>query len=128
MSYTTRPNTVVIQESRNTAKYDRVRLNSNCKPIVNDRIRRRIRPLTRVVCDRIRKNTAKYLVQVLRSYISVSFTKMYDNIRRKIRSFTVLEYRVRIRSSFRSVLLRKQQYTFIYDTEKYDRNTEPCIT
>jgi hypothetical protein len=42
-------------------------------------------------------------VIVLRSYISVSYTEIYGDIRRKKRSFTVLVHGDRIQSPFSSV-------------------------
>jgi hypothetical protein len=65
---------------------------------------------------RKRPYTAKYddlHVIVLRSYISVSYTEAYVDIRRKKRSFTVLVHGGGIQSPFSSV---------------YDRNTITCIT
>jgi len=85
--------------------------------LVNDRIRcvfRCIRPYFSVLPG-----------SVLRSYISVSYTKKYDHIRRIteqnadcIRS----PYTRTVKDRF---FLRISSYFSVYDTEIYDRNTEP---
>jgi hypothetical protein len=62
---------------------------------------------------------------VLRSYITVSYTEKYGDLRRKKRSFTAFVHRSRIRSPFCSVYNRIAPYTV---TEICDRNTVPYNT
>ncbi len=77
-----------------------------------------------IVNNRIRRNTTVYMI-VLRSYISVSYTETYGDIRREKRSFAVLVHGARIQSPFSSIYDRIAPYTV---TEIYDRNTITCIT
>ena len=68
---------------------------------------------------RKRPYTEKYdglHVTVLRSYISVSFTEKYGEIRREIRPFMAHVYDERIRSPFNSVYDRISPYTTRRDT------------
>ncbi len=68
---------------------------------------------------------ARAQVEQARSYISVSYTETYSDMRRKKRSFTVLIHGGRLQSPFSSVYDRIAPYAV---TEIYDRNTITCIT
>ena len=79
-----------------------------CNGFINPRSNKR---------GRKRPYTEKYddlHVIVLRSYISVSYTEIYGDIRTKIRSFTVSVNGDRIRSPFCSVFFRIRTNTTVY--------------